>query len=380
MRTALTDRFSQRGRTLAVAAFLLAAALPSPAKTIDYTPDFTEGATWDTHHILAVRVTATGRDDRDRAYLIYRVENQLSAGPVDQVRTVPVSDLWFGRDDDGRTATAPIEANDRLLLAYAKEGPSPIAAFPVADARSADTWNAVQQIAQLRTHPDDPQAAIAAALSANPIVSRYALQHLLGQPPSQFPQTFAANLLLLRDDQALSVPQRILAARLSAKLAGNGNTDFSDAEYSWLQNALAASQRTAWTALRPFADRLLQFAAKRPQSVEFFARLALNSTAAEPVRIAAYSVLDDARVFQYESPDALSDRIFDACEQLLKDTSSAMRGAGAALLHNISMRMNPVHRRAYVQRSMAALSTALTTEVDDATREQLAYFHGLVSQ
>jgi hypothetical protein len=377
MRVALTNQFSRRGNTFAVVAFLLASAVQSPAKTIDYTPDFTQRATWDTHHILAVRVTATGRDERDRAYLIYRVENQLSAGPVDQVRTVPISYLWFGRDD-GRSASALIETNDRLLLVYPKEGPAPIAAFPLSGAKSADTWNAVQQIAQLRLHPDDPQAAMTAALSANPIVSRYALQHLLEQPASPVPQNFTANLALLRDDPAWSVPQRILVVRLSARLAGA--TDFSDAEYSWLQDALAASQRTDWIALRPFVDRLLQFAGKRPQSVEFFARLALNSSAAEAVRIAAYSALDDARVFQYEVPDALNDRIFDACLAMLKDGSPAMRGAGAALLHNISMRMNPLHRRVYIQRSRTALSTALATEVDDATREQLTFFHGLVSQ
>jgi hypothetical protein len=130
----------------------------------------------------------------------------------------------------------------------------------------------------------------------------------------------------------------------------------------------------------PFVDRLLAFENKRPESVEFFTRLVANRDAGKQARIAASSTLEDPRIFRFDKSDELNERIFQTCRQMLRDGEPAIRGAGAALLHNVSVRAHVADRPAYVQRAKAAIGEALAAENDAATRDALDLYLELISK
>jgi hypothetical protein len=371
-----TNQKQRRVKALGLITLLAAATGQAHAKHIDSTPDITSDAFWDANHIAAVRVTARGKDAKSRDYIAYQLETQLSDGPIERTRTVPVSHLWFGEDAG---ETPPLAVNDRIILIYAKHGPGPIVATHL-DIESGDSqsWNALVQIARLRANRADLPAYMERVLSSDAIVSSYCLKHLLEQTGVQAPRGYMANLLRLRDEESRGVRVRILANRLADRLAGR--LDFSDEEYGWLRTSLVRSRIDEWTELLPFVDRLLEFENKRPESVEFFAQVTLDAGAADAIRIAAYSTLEDPRMFNSETPDAVSERIFQTCLQMVQDRAPAIRGAGAALLHNLSMRVNPGDRAAYLERSRTAIGEALAAENDETAREQLDYYRGLMSE
>ena len=55
-----------------------------------------------------------------------------------------------------------------------------------------------------------------------------------------------------------------------------------------------------------------------------------------------------------------------------------MRGAGAALLHNISAHGELPERSSYVQRSKTAVAEALAAENDDVARHQMDQYLKLI--
>jgi hypothetical protein len=359
----------------AVITLLFAAAGQTQAKNIDYTPDVTSDAYWDTHHIGAVRVTAAGKDEQNREYIIYELERQLAGQPLEQARTVLVSHLWFGLNAEEPPL---IRVNDRLVLYIAKDEPAPLVAAKLDGALGgSQVLDSLVQIARLRANQGDLQAYMDGVFAGDPILSRYSLRHLLEQKALPAPGNYVLRVRQLRDEESRETKLRVLANRLAERL--EGRSEYSDTEYSWLQASLARSKTERWMDLRPFVDRLLEFETKRPESVAFFARLVGSLVSSQAVRIAAYSTFEDARVFRFENPDALSEQITETCIQMLKDRESSIRAAGAALLYNISMRLNPENKSRYMDRSRTAIQNAFEDESDVAIRNQLANYLELIS-
>jgi hypothetical protein len=376
MTTVLKNRTHRAGGLPGVITLLFAAAGQTQAKTIDYTPDVTSDAYWDTHQIGAVRVTAAGKDEQNREYIIYQLERQLSGQLLEQAGTAVVSHLWFGINAEEPPV---IHVNDRLVLYIAKDGPAPLVAakLDITSERS-QVLDILVQISSLRANPGDLQGYMEGVFAGDPVLARYCLRHLLEQAALRASGTYVARLRQLRDEESRETKLRVLANRLAERL--EGRPEYSDTEYSWLQASLARSKADQWTELRPFVDRLLEFEAKRPESVAFFARLATNPVSAQAVRIAAYSTFEDARMFHFEIPDALSEQVTETCIQMLKDRESAIRAAGAALLHNISMRLSPENKSRYVDRSRAAIRDALAGESDPAIQNRLRHYLELISK
>jgi hypothetical protein len=98
-----------------------------------------------------------------------------------------------------------------------------------------------------------------------------------------------------------------------------------------------------------------------------------------PIRIAAYSTFDDPRLFSFDHPDADSQKIFDACIRMLKDPEPLMRGAGAALLYNISAKVDASNRPKYVEQAEVAIRSASAVESDPVTRQQMSHYLKLLS-
>jgi hypothetical protein len=356
----------------AVITLLFAAAGQTQAKNIDYTPDVTSDSYWDTHHIGAVRVTAAGKDEQNREYIIYELERQLTGQPPDRARAVIVSHVWFGINADEPPL---IGVNDRLVLYIAKDEPAPLVAAKLDGSQVLDS---LVQIAKLRANQGDLQAYMDGVFAGDPILSRYCLRYLSEQKVLPAPGNYVLRLRQLRDEESRETKLRVLANRLAERL--EGRSEYSDTEYSWLQASLSRSKTERWMDLRPFVDRLLEFETKRPESVAFFARLVGSLVSSQAVRIAAYSTFEDARMFRFENPDALSEQITETCIQMLKDRESSIRAAGAALLYNISMRLNPENKSRYMDRSRTAMQNAFEDESDVAVRNQLAHYLELISK
>jgi hypothetical protein len=56
-----------------------------------------------------------------------------------------------------------------------------------------------------------------------------------------------------------------------------------------------------------------------------------------------------------------------------------MRRAGAALVYNITMAVDPADQPSYMQQSKKALTAALSSETDDLAKFHLNYFLQLLS-
>jgi len=124
----------------------------------------------------------------------------------------------------------------------------------------------------------------------------------------------------------------------------------------------------------------LDFKTKRPETVESFSRLVIDSTTALSVRIAVYGALEDPRLFHFEAPDKDSEQIFQTCIQMIHDREPALRGAGAALLHNISARVHLPARPDYLKRSSAAIREVMAAEQNSITHEYFNQFLQLISE
>jgi hypothetical protein len=364
-------------KVLGLITLLLAAAGQNRAKSIDYAADVASDAYWDAHHVGAVRITSVGNDEQSREYIIYQLESQLSDGPIERTGTVLLSHLQFGPDAGEMPHVA---INDRLMFHYPKREPGTILATKLDNgSESMRTWDTFVQIAKLRENRANQAAYTQSVFSTNPVVSRYSLRHLLEEAEVQPQDGFVSQLLVLRDDESRDLQVRVLANRLVDKLAGR--SDHSDGEYVWLQDSLAGlKEEGEWTQLTPLVDRLLEFESKRPDSVSFFTHLATDPRAMKSARIAGYSTFEDPRIFHFEMPDALSERIFQTCMEMLKDQEPAMRAAGAALLHNISRRVNAADSTAYRKKSRTAIGEALAAETDDTARDTLDFYLDLISK
>ncbi len=180
-----------------VMTLLFAAAGQMQAKTIDYTPDVTSDAYWDTHDIGVVRVTGVGKDEQNREYIIYQLETQFSGRPLEQARTLIVSHVWFGSDAEGPPV---ISLNDRFVLYMAKDGEAPIAAVKIDIASGSQMLDTLAQVARLRANPGDRQGYMEGVFAGDPVLSRYCLRRLLEQAAQPAPDNYLARLRQLRNE------------------------------------------------------------------------------------------------------------------------------------------------------------------------------------
>jgi hypothetical protein len=346
------------------------------AKNIDYTPDLTSDTYWDTHHICAVRVTNLERDQERKEQISYRVVRQISEGPMETARTVSLSELWFGPGDiDPPRASV----NDSLILYYAKQGPTPVVTTIIFGAiEDFPRVKALVQIARFRANEGGMQALSEGIFSKEAVVAVYSLKRLLSRPRFEADADYISRLKTLRANERGEAQVRTLASRLVDHLEGRDPN--SEQDYVWLEAAFAETREPDWMLLRPFVDRLLEFRAKRAESVAYLTSLVKNQEKAESIRIAAYGSFDDPRLFNFNVPDAESELVFATCIGMLKDNQTLIRGAGAALLHNLSVQIGLPAKQGYVQRAKASIEAAVATESDEVVRSQLQNYLKLFSQ
>ena len=189
---------------------------------------------------------------------------------------------------------------------------------------------------------------------------------LLKQRTLDADQAFLDRLRALRDSQQSDPDVRILAGKL---LASQGQTGSGDDEYISVQRALASPGTHDWSQLRAFALRLLEFPAKRAEAAEFLTSLVKNATKPQDVRIAAYSVFEDPRLFQPDNLDAVSTLIFDTVQGMLRSPEVFLRQAGAMLLHNLARKASQRSRTDFMSRARAAITSALAAEADAGTQQ-----------
>lgn len=346
------------------------------AKNIDYTPDVTSDTYWDTHHICAVRVTNRESDQEGKERIAYRMVRQISEGPIEATRTVKLSDLWFGVGDEDPPR---ISVNDSLILYFAKQGPTPIVTTKLSgEIEDAPRVKALLQIAKFRANEGGVQAVSEGVFSKEGVVALYCLKRLLNRPRFEANADYIARLTALRADERGEAQVRILASRLDDHLGGRPPD--SEQDYVWLKAALAQTPEPDWAQLRPFVDRLLDFKSRRAESAIYLTSLVRDQDKPESVRIAAYSSFDNPRLFNFSAPDAESERVFETCVEMLKDSQGLIRRAGAALLHNISVRIDPTTKQGYVQRAKPAIEAAAAAEKNEVVRSQLRTYLKLLSQ
>src|SRR5262249_40982607 len=111
-----------------------------------------------------------------------------------------------------------------------------------------------------------------------------------------------------------------------------------------------------------------------------FSRLVTDPSTPKSVRIAVYGAFEDPRMFHFDAPDKASEQIFETCIHMLHDGEPALRGAGAALLHNISARVHLPGRPEYLKRSRVAIREALAVEEDPVTHYHFDHFLQLISE
>ena len=330
------------------------------AKQIDYTPDFTSDAYWDTHNIALVTVVAANQL-AGRLHITHRVEEQFSDGPMEATRTEPLHRYWFGM----YVVEPPsLGVKDHLVVAYPKQGPSQIVTFKVSP--QEPLVRSLRRIQGLRAGQGGAQALADAALGSDETVSVYALKRALAQPPSRKRPAFVAKLREERADAARAPLVRVLASQLANQLEGKPSE--SESEYAWLTSALAKLREKDWTRLRPFTERLLEFGSRRRQTAKLLAAIATNARDPQPLRIGAYAAFDDPRLFNFGKPDAPSEEIFAASSKMLQDNDELIRRAGVALLHNLSVRIAPPLRGQYVDRAKKAIQARASVERDPGVK------------
>lgn len=346
-------------------------AYPVQTKRIDYTPQLSSAAYWDTHHIAIVRIAASETNAMGKRQLTLETFRTLSDGQVPETRTVPFSH-FFWLDSAGEIP-AEIAEGDVMAVFFKKTGPGQIAAAKLpAEFESSPLVQTLVRIAELREKAS-LDAFREGVFSDDAIVALYCLQTMLHRSPADA-DAYGQRLLKLRNDEMRSAEVRLLASRVRSRV--RGLSDKSDEEYEWLRSTLASSRVDDWTQLRPFATRLLEFPSRRAETVDFLVDLALNRQARKTARIAAYSAFEEPELFHFQQPDRLSDRIVDACVTLLQDPDPMFRMAGSQLLHNISHEvqhrsMNPEAARNIKDQARTALSNALARESDEVSRARI---------
>lgn len=352
------------------------AAVESRAKNIDYTPDVTSDAYWDQHDICLFRVTSLGNNAEGREQVTLTLARSFTARPVEETKTVPLGHLWFGPLHEG----VPSIKLDNLLIVYiSKAGHAPIVATVVpGDPNQSPVVKRLSRIAEFRAARGEPEALGNGVFDRDQVVSLYCLKRLVSRPPSPPPSDYVARLREQQGNPACDVQVRLLTNDLANKLEDKPPN--SEEEYRWLQTALSQSRGQDWKQLRFFVERQLSLSRRRAQNAAFLCGLVKDAMREESIRIAAYSAFDDPRLFDFARPDAVSDRIFDTCIDMLNDRASLIRRAGAALLYNLTVRIKSDTRQRYVARAKAAMAPAISVEPDDATRIQLKHYLALLSQ
>lgn len=349
------------------------AGLTSSSKNIDYTPDITSDAYWNSHNICAVQIVDVTKDHQNVPYITYRVTTELSGPMTQQTGTIKLADLWFGV---GEEAPTNLKTGDRLILYYPAEGPSR-AAVTILDSTGNQLLDTLRHIARLRNQPD-MQAVMSDVFGDDSIVSLYCLKRLLSHPAPKANADYITRLLAFRDDDKRGSRQRILADKLADELAGKPIDSAS--EYTWAAKSLMTTTEEDWRQTQPFVDRLLEFESRRKESVDLLTNLVLDSNANQATRIAAYSVFTNPQMFKFEKPDLESERIFQTCRQMLKARDPIIRAAGAALLHNISVQISPAYKTTYIEQSRAAIQEAINVEHNETTKQQMSQYLTLLSK
>lgn len=345
-------------------------------KHIDHTPDITSDEYWDTHHIAVVRVTGIDKDVAGKDRVAHRVELKISEGPMEQTRMHPLSHLWFGLHIE---EWPPVAINDTLVIYYAKEGPSAIVTAKLdTSPEESPLVNRLLRIASLRRNEGGLKALSEGVFDPDPPVALYCLKRLLKDSALEMPADYIARLQELRGEEGRQAQVRLLASKLANRLQGREAN--SEEEYSWLRTAIAQSGQSDWTQLKPFVDRLLEFENKRSENIAFLAQLVRDAKKREAIRIAAYSAFEDPRLFRFSAPDTDSDKIFNACVEMLRDRKPLIRRAGAALLHNICVRPEPELKRRYMERAKTSIKAAGAVEKNGEVRYQLNNYLELISR
>lgn len=334
------------------------------AKNLDYTPEVTSDAYWDTYHVCIVRVTKVGRDKAGKEQVTFEVTQQISEGPSPDTRTVLLSHFWFGPDIDERPR---LEKNDSLVVFIKKKGRSQIAATKLdTPPEKSPLVKRLSRIAKLRANTGGIEALSEQVFDDDATVALYCLKRMATRSPVDV-ENYVSRLRDLRKKEAADVYVRLMASALANKL--DSKPADSDEEYSWLRLAIARSKQKDWTQLAPLVDRLLDFEKKRSENVTFLSRLVQDDKNTHPVRIAAYGAFDDPRLFVFSNPKDASERIFEACISMLKDRHLEIRRAGAHLLQGICVKLaheaDPAVSGGYVDRAKASMAAAISVEKDE---------------
>jgi hypothetical protein len=342
------------------------------AKNIDYTPDITSDSYWNGHSIALVQITHIGKDDNGVVWITYTVTQAFADGVLQSPRTVRASEFWFGADEP------PQFAEHQALVVYQSKGTKQPLAATLTDEAHRGELAALQRISQLRLEPGATSAVQESAFDQNDLISRYSLKRLLAAPDFEAPQGYAARLSHLRDETFRPAETRILSVQLAERLEGRQG-DSGD-EYAWLKEALTHTPAADWMDLKPFASRLLEFEHMRQETAALLTGIVKQQTAPQTLRIAAYSTFEDPRLFHSDPPDPVSDLVFQTCIQMLNDSDAVVRGAGAALLHNLAARIAQPYRSKYVERAKQAIQSAREHESDPAARSQFDHFLNLLGR
>jgi len=349
---------------LSISENIVCAQASARSKNIDYTPDITSDAYWDTHHVCIVRVTETGRDEAGKERVTFEVTQWISERPGSHTRTVLLSHFWFGSDFDERPC---IEKNDSLVVFIRKKGPSQIAAIKLdTPPHQSPLVRRLWRIAQLRANAGGIEALSEGVFDDDATVALYCLKRMSNRSPIDV-DSYVSRLRDLRTKETIDVHVRLLATALANKLEGEPAD--ADEEYSWLRASIARSKQADWRQLAPLVDRLLDFEKKRAENVSFLSRLVRDDKKTHAIRIAAYGAFDDPRLFDFSNPDDASERTFETCISILEDRDPEIRRAGAHLLQSICVRLGysaaPAVSRGYVDRAKARMAATISVEKDE---------------
>jgi hypothetical protein len=355
-------------------ASIRSAALETRAKNIDYTPDITSDAYWEKHEVGLFRVIGFDTNAEGKEQVTLMLIRSFSGRPAEETKTVPLAHLWFGPLEGG---VPLIEVNNLLIVHTSKAGPSPLVANVVAgDPDQSPLVKRLSRIADFRAARSAPAELLNGAFDRDRVIALYCLRRLLNHPPSSPPPDYIARLREQQGNATRDAQVRLMSNDLANML--EEKLPNSEEEYRWLQSAISQSRGLDWRQLRFLVERLLSLSRRRAQNQVFLCGLVKDTTREESIRVAAYSAFDD--LFDFAHPDAGSDRIFDTCVGMLKDRTSLMRRAGAALLFNLSGQIKSDTQYWYVNRAKSAITAALGREFDDVTRMQLQHYLALISK
>lgn len=344
------------------------------AKNIDHAPDITSDEYWDTHHIAVVRVADAAPAERDRREVRHRIEQTITEAPIDAKRATPLMRLPLGERFEGRPRVTP---GDAFVVFYLREGEVPVAAIPLdTSPEQSELVNRLEKIARLRAGDGGSPALMEAAFDPDRDVALYALKRLEKQQGLTVNQGFLDRLHALRDADRADPEIRMRAANL---LVSSGAMDREE-QYTWLKGTLTNAQVHDWVQLRAFALRMLEFADKRAETAELLTQIVKDSALSQQVRIAAYSVFEDPRLFTGDRRDVISNLIFQTVEWMQRSTEEFLRPAAAMLLHNLTFKVPVEDRALYSSRAQAALRSALAAAPDAGTEQTIKHSLEMLQQ